>query len=113
MAWLMLGALVLFSLIRLPAVMPTVPSGDKWLHLISYLGLSYWFLHAYAAQPVKVMSGLMLLGAVLELLQSLTPYRHMEWLDLLMNVLGVGIATSLFCSLKLQVSWLRVNTDKK
>ncbi len=111
--WFLVGLLIALSLIRLPAVMPAVPSGDKWMHLISYLLLTYWFLHAYIAHPKLVVLGFVLLGAGLELLQSLTPYRLMEWLDLLMNVLGAVLALVVFRGFKIKVTFLLDNPNLK
>ncbi|MFC3195013.1 VanZ family protein [Marinicella sediminis] len=90
--WMMLGGLVVLSLVSLPAVNTGVPDTDKWLHLLSYGWLGFWFYHLYPRHLLKVLTGLVLLGLSLEALQALNPARSTEWLDALMNACGVGLA---------------------
>ena len=107
LAWLLLLGLVLLSLVPLPAPPTDLPNSDKWLHLISYLLLTYVFLHAYPMQPSRVVTGLMGLGMALESAQALTPHRYFEGLDLLMNVTGVLLAAGLFLGMHLRATkWM-------
>ena len=90
--WLMLATLVVMSLIPLPAAPGHIPHSDKWLHLLTYAWLSYWFLHLYAKHPGLVITSLCALGLLLEGLQSFSAYRSTELADALMNATGVLLA---------------------
>ena len=90
--WLMLVALVVMSLIPLPAAPGDIPHSDKWLHLLTYAWLGYWFLHLYPGNTAMVLIGLMALGVMLEGMQSLSPHRSTELADALMNATGVLLA---------------------
>ncbi|NDP38896.1 MAG: VanZ family protein [Rhodoferax sp.] len=91
------------------ALMPTVrqmPSTgwDKGNHLLAFTVLAVLGLRAYPVHTVAVLSGLLVFGGLIELLQSLTPDRMAEWADWLADslglllgwgiVLGWGMATS-------------------
>ena len=85
----LLGVLVL-SLMPPSPEMPTT-GWDKSNHLLGFampMLLGRW---AYAGRTRAMVIGLMAFGALIEVLQSLTPYRFAEWADLLAD--GVG----LFC----------------
>ncbi len=104
--WLMVVGVIVLSLIQLPATPEAIPGSDKLLHLVSYFLLSFWFFHTYFKHKITIISGFMLLGFCLEILQSLTPYRFLEWLDMLMNATGVLLACVVFWQLKIRVKWL-------
>jgi VanZ family protein len=106
--WLMVLAVIVMSLIQLPATELPVANSDKWLHLLTYGWLSYWFFHTYTKQKVFIVIGFVLLGLGLETLQQFTPYRHFEWLDMLMNSTGVLVAFAVFWGLKIRIKWLMV-----
>lgn len=107
LAWLLLLGLVVLSLVPIPVPPTDLPNSDKWLHLLSYLVLTYVFLHAYSLRPGLVVIGLLGLGMALESAQTLTPHRYFEGLDLLMNVTGVVLAAGLFMGLHLRVrKWM-------
>lgn len=97
--WLLLASLVVLSLVPLPAAPGDVPHSDKWLHLLTYGCLGYWFFHLYARHQLIVMTGLCALGLALEGLQSFSPYRSTELADALMNALGVITAWLVFSQL--------------
>ena len=92
----MVAGLVVMSLIKLPQTPVQIDGGDKLLHLGSYFFLSYWFHHAYHRYPWQVSMGFLCLGLTLEWMQSLTTYRHVEWMDGLMNLSGVMLAWLLY-----------------
>ena len=94
------------SLIKLPQTTVAIPNQDKWLHLTVYFFTCYWFFHAYPNNTKRITLGLCLLGAVLELLQFQTGYRSMEWLDMLMNVVGVLLAFLTFDLAKIKLKYL-------
>ena len=104
--WLMVLGVMVLSLIQLPTTPAAIPGSDKLLHLVSYFLLCYWFLHTYFKYKLTVIIGFVLLGLLLEILQSLTPYRFLEWLDMLMNATGVFMAYVVFWQLKIRVKSL-------
>jgi len=111
-AWGMVLLVINLSLLRLPATTTQIPDGDKLIHLITYMLLCYWFLHAYWQKPYWILWGLILLGTTLECLQSFTSYRQFEWLDLLMNITGVVVAHLLFNYIHLKINFLLVLKTK-
>jgi VanZ family protein len=101
MAWgaavtITLAAFVLSLLPRVP--MPEFQSGDKLVHASAYAALALcWRL----ALPSRVRSswvllGVFMLGAVIECLQGLTPWRQFEWADMLANGSGAALGLCLW-----------------
>lgn len=80
--------MLLLSLI--PAV-PDLPGAgwDKRNHFLGFVALTLLGVRAYAGRPGHLLAGLLLLGGLIEVLQSLTPYRLAEWMDWFAD--GVGI----------------------
>lgn len=79
---------------------PLLP--DKLVHFTTYLFLGFWFVSLAVRRRVIAVTGVILLGGALELLQGLTPQRQPEWLDLLANTSGALLALLL-------VTMMRVN----
>ena len=76
------------------ALMPTVPhlpttGWDKTNHLLAFAVLAWLGCHAYPQRMVSVLSGLLVYGALIEILQSFTSYRFADWHDLLADGLGL------------------------
>jgi len=87
------GVIAIVVLSLLPqADMPDVHMSDKVNHALAYGsvmlagGLGFWL----PRQRLLVVGGLFLLGGAMELLQGLTPTRHMSLLDLGANVVGIA-----------------------
>lgn len=106
LGWIMVAMLIVMSLISLPNTDIPIPNSDKWLHLITYFAVSYWFFHVYVKKTMYTVIGFTLLGVALELLQSLTPFRFFEWLDMVMNITGVLLAWVIFGLLKFRISYI-------
>ena len=63
---------------------------DKWLHGITFLGLSMWFTGMYSKRSYwKIGIGLLLFGLIIEACQRLVSYRSAEWLDVGADVAGI------------------------
>jgi len=98
--WLLLGLLLVaglfyLSLDRPPAIM-SANHMDKVGHLGYYLLLAYWF--GCILQPRwfwQLGGSLILIGALIEVLQGLTPYRSMDFNDWLADSIGVLIGLML------------------
>ena len=96
-SWIAIGmaltsAVVALSLIAVGQAVP-VAGGDKVSHLLAYGALTFWWGMVYPQQRWRWAAVLMLLGLVLELAQALTPYRTLDYQDMLAN--GTGIALGL------------------
>ncbi len=104
--WMMVFLVIIFSLVRLPQASNPIAGTDKLLHFTCYFFLTYWFLHVYLKQTVRIVLGLAAMGTLLELFQSLTGYRFMEWLDMVMNLIGVFTAVLLFFKSNIRVKYL-------
>ncbi len=90
--WYALGLALLLAVAVLSLLpVPDVGVGDKVSHVVTYALLGGWFslLVARPRQLWLVFSGLLVYGALIELLQGMTGYRYAEWGDLLANGLGL------------------------
>jgi VanZ family protein len=95
-----LAGIVLLLTVLVGTIMPTlwvasasqVLLEDKWLHLITFLLLSVWFTGQYARHAYwRLVLGLTVFGVLIELGQSMIPYRSAEWTDLFADLGGIGI----------------------
>lgn len=103
-SWLAIGQILLatvavLSLIPLDAPLP-VENGDKLEHLLVYASLAGWWQLPPGSRRRHWLTGLGLVtfGALLELLQGLTPYRTPDPWDALANSLGVLLGSLLATS---------------
>ena len=63
---------------------------DKWLHGLTFLGLTVWFSGLVARRAWGRMAvGLFLFGLLIEACQLLLGYRMAEWVDLGADTLGI------------------------
>jgi len=94
--WLLVLAVILLSLLPVPGMVPAVPSGDKYGHVLAYAALMFWFGQLYTGgrQRWFYAAGFVVLGGLLEFLQGLTAFRQTELLDFVMNVVGVCLGLS-------------------
>ena len=92
-AWIwMFGSVALVVLVL--ALMPPVPYmpttvWDKANHLLAFAVLAWLGCHAYPQRLASVLSGLLVCGALIEILQSFTTFRSTDWHDLLADGLGL------------------------
>lgn len=96
--WLALGGLwiaivVLGSLMPGPPTPITFDQSDKFSHALAYGWLMLWFCQLYAGTQRRFVLALafVALGAGLEFLQTLTPDRTYDLLDMAANTSGVLI----------------------
>ena len=92
-AWRLAFVLSLASVLLLslaPATPASLTTGwDKTTHLLGFAVLGLLGLWSYPGRTVTVLLGLLAYGGLIEVLQSLTPYRLAEWADLLADALGL------------------------
>lgn len=86
-------ALLIASLLPLPIEPPGLPHWDKWGHLLAYVGLAALGMLVCRTRRGRwlALGWLLLLGALIEGLQGLLPWRSMEAADLLANAAGVAL----------------------
>jgi LPXTG-motif cell wall-anchored protein len=97
--WLCAGAVLLFSLLPTSPELPST-GWDKSNHFLGFFSLALLGLLAYGSSRGKLFFGLLAFGGLIELLQSLTPYRLADWADLWADGLGVLAGFALFALLR-------------
>lgn len=91
--WRLAFAVALLAVLTLSLV-PSSPESlttgwDKTNHLLGFCLLAVLGCWSYPQRIPTVMLGLLAYGALIEGLQSLTPYRLAEWGDWLADALGL------------------------
>jgi VanZ family protein len=97
--WLFLGYLLIFVVVYLSITTQPVKFDmgidyqDKLFHALAYFGLMAWFAQIYHDRFQRNMIAIVfiLMGVLLEYLQSLTEVRMFEYADMLANAAGVGL----------------------
>jgi len=87
-----LALIVALSLLPLPASPLDVEQGDKLGHALAYFAITAWYAQLVATRRALVLHAIAFaaLGVVLEVLQTLTGWRHgNDPLDMLANLAGV------------------------
>ncbi len=89
--WLAVALVVWASLATPPpGALPSFTWADKLAHLVAYAALGWWFGELEPEWRRRAFWGFCAVGAVLELLQGLTPERTPELLDGVANALGAA-----------------------
>ena len=85
-------AILVLSLMPPSSGLPTT-GWDKSNHMLGFGTLGFLGVRSWPNRTVVVLAALLAYGGLIEVLQSLTPYRSAEWADLLAD--GVGLAVGL------------------
>lgn len=101
--WLIMGyaLVVLIIYLSLTGSPPEVDFGldfqDKLFHVLAYFAMMGWFSQIYHVQTQRVIIAIVfvLMGVLLEYVQSFNPARYYETDDMIANMLGVAIAVLL------------------
>ena len=100
--WLLITAVIVLSLININAAMPDISNSDKYGHFIAYFSLMTWFAWLYNKPWVRNLYaiGFIVLGGLMELIQSMTPHRMGDIDDFHVNTIGVivGFVFAVFSS---------------
>ena len=91
--WLTVGVVTVLAL--MPAEHLQFPALDWWdkgQHAIAFLILTAWALWLRPQTQFRVVLGMLVYGAGLELAQWLVGWRYAEWADLLADTVGIGMA---------------------
>lgn len=92
--WLTVTAVVVLSLLPVDYLPDQVTSlWDKAQHAFGFAVLTMLGCWAYPGRARLVLPGLLLLGALIELAQGATGWRHGDWQDVLANAVGVAWGT--------------------
>jgi VanZ family protein len=87
--WACALAILILSLMPPVPQLPTT-GWDKSNHMLGFAVLMLLGRWAYPGRTVFLVCGLLAYGALIEVLQSLTPARFAEWGDLLADGLGLA-----------------------
>lgn len=101
--WLAVGYALITIIIYLSLTSTPIEIGldfpyqDKFLHMLAYFFMMGWFAQIYHVQIQRVTYAifLVLMGVMLEYVQSFDPARFYETEDMIANTLGVAIAVLL------------------
>lgn len=88
LGWAGLAAVVVLSLAPLPGA-AAPPGSDKLGHMLAWLALAGWWSLLLRRRPWATALALLALGALLETLQAMLPWRQFEPADLVANLAGV------------------------
>jgi len=94
--WLLaIAMLALLVLSLMPAAIPVPSTGwDKSNHALGFAVLAFLAYWAWQGRIPLSLLGLLGYGAVIEVLQSLTPDRMAEWSDLWADGVGLLVGTA-------------------
>lgn len=71
-------------------------SFDKWLHGITFLALSIWFIGlCNKSHYWRVGAGLLIFGLVIEACQRMVSYRTADWLDVGADAAGIALGLAI------------------
>ncbi|RLA10584.1 MAG: VanZ family protein [Gammaproteobacteria bacterium] len=91
LGWMQVVILLIATL--WPAIdLPGPEGSDKVVHLASFGWLMIWFAQVVDQRRWRLVLLLIAYGALIEVLQSLSGYRHGDWWDLLADSTGVLVA---------------------
>ena len=85
-------ALAVLVLALIPSPPPMITTGwDKSNHLLAFAVMAWLGCKAFPQRVAYTLLALLAYGALIEILQSLTPTRSAEWLDLFADSLGIVV----------------------
>ena len=96
LGWVLVIGATVASLMPGPQL-PRIPSGDKFMHTLTYAVLAVWFAGLYPrARYVWIGALLFFMGLAIEWAQGAMDLgRHRDYLDVLANSLGIGVGLTL------------------
>lgn len=64
---------------------------DKWLHGLTFAGLTLWFTGQYERRSYwRLVIWLLAFGLLIEVFQQFLPYRSAEMMDFIADLVGIG-----------------------
>jgi len=97
MGYFLVFAVVVLSLVPPPTfIVPKFRLGDKLIHFGTYGFLMIWFAQIFIRpRYLKIAVIFIFMGVSLEFLQALTPYRTLDFWDMVANSIGVVLGWGL------------------
>lgn len=89
--WALVAATLWLSLVPVHHIPLAFSFWDKAQHALGFSGLAFLGLMAYPGRMARVLFGLMLLGAGIEVMQGWTGWRQGDWLDWVADCAGLVI----------------------
>jgi VanZ family protein len=91
--WLLALAMLAILVLSLlpPSPMLAGTGWDKSNHMLGFGTLALLGHLSWPRRPVVVLAALLAYGGLIEVLQSFTPDRSAEWLDLVADGVGLGL----------------------
>jgi VanZ family protein len=89
LGWLLALGVIYLSLSPLPP-QSGIEFGDKFSHLAAYAALMAWW-HQIDRNAYRLALIFVVMGLLLEILQSLSGYRQGDIFDMAANTLGIGV----------------------
>lgn len=91
--WGMVLAVTYLSLMPRPPKGPDIPHADKYLHLVAYFVMTFWFGMVYARGAAHFVAfvGLTMFGVVIESGQGFLGFRSFDVMDMAANGAGAFI----------------------
>jgi VanZ family protein len=108
--WAVLLAIVLLSIVP-PSGRPVTRVPHVFEHVAIFLLLGLSFAAGYRFRWASIL-GLVVYTAGVEILQFVAPGRHPRWLDLVENVVGLGLGTGLIYLLNFLLDRIRFLSDR-
>ena len=87
--WTLVLTTLWLSLVPVEQIPAALSFWDKAQHTLGFAGLGFLGLMAYPGRLPRVMFGLMLLGAGIEVAQWLTGWRQGDWQDWMADCVGL------------------------
>ena len=94
--WRLAGVAVLVIVLAatLAPKMPDVHDAglhtDKWMHAITFTLLTVWFAGQYSRRSYwRIVVGMLVFGALVEICQRIVGYRSAEVMDLVADAIGI------------------------
>jgi VanZ family protein len=92
--WSCAVVVLVLALIPPSRYMPSTP-WDKLNHALAFAVLAVLAIWSYRTRVAVMLTGLLVYGGLIELLQGLTPYRSAEWGDWLADAVGLALGWQL------------------
>jgi VanZ family protein len=90
------GLVLVMAVALMPPQIPLPTTGwDKANHALAFAVLAVLGFASYPRRMAVVLIGLLAYGGLIELLQSLTPHRTAEWLDVGADGFGLAVGSML------------------
>ncbi len=100
------------ALALMPSPPPMITTGwDKSNHLLAFAAMAWLGCKVFPQRLAILLPGLLAYGALIEILQSFTPTRSVEWFDLFADCLGILLGSLMIRFLEKKGSSLDITVE--